>query len=302
MTLSIQRLILIGAGLTALVLAGCAGTGGWQSGFGGGAPPKPKTVVVTDFVLSSDVVMLDRGYTARLERKVGGLATYDRKPRTAERVNDEIVASIVATLREAGLETQPGTEDALTLTDEALVVGGRLRPGEPGSAGKNKQIGFGVGLGGVVADMTISYFSGRGKTPLLNFSADAAAAGKPPTGKQAAARNAAIAAVLTVEKTPPEKLSPEVETQARRIGRAVGERVVAYAKERNWLESAEGGEDVQVKLPKPKPASKAGAKPKQTSAQKPEQEPEPAPEPQPGQGSSQSNEPPDSPGTGARRR
>jgi hypothetical protein len=300
MILSIQRFILISVGISALALAGCAGTGAWQSGFGG-SPPKPKTVVVTDFVLSSDVVMLDRGYTTRLEHKVGGLATYERKPRTAERVNDEIVASVVATVREAGLDAQPGTEDALTLTDEALVVGGRLRPGEPGSAGKNKQIGFGVGLGGVVADMTISYFSGRGKTPLLNFTADAAA-GKPPTGKQAAARNAAIAAVLTAEKTPPEKLSPDVETQARRIGRAVGERVVAYAKERNWLESAESGEDVQVKLPKPKPAPKAGAKPKQTSAQKPEQEPEPALEPKPEQGSSQSNEPSDSPGTGARRR
>ena len=87
-------------------------------------------------MLSSDVVVLDRGYTARLEHKSGGLPTSERKPRTVARVNDEIVASIVATLREAGLEAQPGSEDALTLNDEVLVVGGRLRPGEPGSVGK----------------------------------------------------------------------------------------------------------------------------------------------------------------------
>ena len=259
MTLPIQRFIVIAVGLAALALAGCASMGG---GFGG-APSRPKTVVVTDFVLASEVVVLDRGYTARLERKSGGLATYDRKPRTAERINDEIVATIVATLREGGLDAQPGSEDALTFNDDALVVGGRLRPGEPGSAGKNKQIGFGIGHDGVVADMTVSSFSSRGKQPLLSFSADAKGAGKPATGKQAVARNAAIAAVLTAEKGAPEKLSPEVEVQARRIGRAAGDRIVAYAKEQGWLENAaaEGQPEQRVKLPEPRPTSKPKKKP-----------------------------------------
>ena len=86
--------------------------------------------MVSDFVLASEVVALDRGYTARLERKIGSFPTYERKPRTLERVNDEIVASIVATLREAGLDAQPGSEEALTLNDDALVVSGRLRAGD----------------------------------------------------------------------------------------------------------------------------------------------------------------------------
>ena len=265
MTLSTRRFIVFGIGLAALALAGCAITAG---GFGG-APPRPKTVVVTDFLLSSDLVVLDRGYTARLEHKSGGLPTSERKPRTAARVNDEIVASIVATLREAGLDAQPGSEDTLKLSDEAVVVGGALRPGEPGSAGKNKPIGFAVGHSGVVADMTVSYFSGRGKQPLLSFSADEKGAGKPPAGKQAAARNAAIAAVLTAEKAAPEKLSPDVEVQARRIGRAVGDRIVAYAKEQGWLGNAAAGEEVQVKLPKPKPAQIAEQKPDQPAANAP---------------------------------
>jgi hypothetical protein len=264
---STQRFILIAVGLAALALAGCTSTGGWQSGFGG-PPPRPKTIVVTDFVLSSDVAVVDRGYTARLERKNGALATFERKPRTAERVNDEIVAAIVATLREATLDAQPGSEDALTLNDEAVVVGGRLRPGDPGSAVKNKPIGFGTGGDGVVADMTVSYFSGRGKQPLLSFSAEAKDAGKPPTGKQAAARNAAIAAVLTAEKAGPEKLSPDVEAQARRIGRAVGDRIVAYAKEQGWLENAaaEGQPEQRVKLPEPRPTSKPKKKPAKPAA------------------------------------
>src|SRR5579864_5755284 len=96
----------LAAGIAALTLAGCVGTGGLQ-GFGG-APTKPKTVLVYDFVLSSEVAVVDRGYTARLERKVGPFPTFERKPRTVERVNDEIVAAIVARLREAGLDAQPG--------------------------------------------------------------------------------------------------------------------------------------------------------------------------------------------------
>ena len=47
-------------------------------------------------------------------------------------MNDEIVATIVATLREAGLDAQPGSEEGLTLNDEAVVVNGRLRAGDAG--------------------------------------------------------------------------------------------------------------------------------------------------------------------------
>ena len=165
----------------------------------------------------------------------------------------------------------PGSEEGLTLTDEAAVVSGRLRGGEQAAPAKNQQIGFGAGHGGVVADMTVSYVSGGGKKQLLTFSADAKDAGKLPAGKQAAAFNAAIAAALAAEKAAPERLSPDVEAQARRLGRAAGEKVVAYAKEQGWLEKPAGAEAQpaeQVKLPEPKPAQKQVAA-KKPAAQKP---------------------------------
>ena len=255
-----QRFIVIC--VAALVLAGCA-TGGSLGAFGGGQT-RPKTVLVSDFVLSSDVEIVDRGYTARLERKTGSFPTFERKPRTIGRVNDEIVATIVATLREAGLDAQPGSEDALTLSDEALVINGRLRSSE-----RAKQAGFGSGRGGVIADMTVSYFTGGGKKQVLSFSADEKGASKPAAGKQAAARNAAIAAALTAQKSGAENLSPDVEAQARRLGRAAGEKIVAYAKERGWLAKLEGAEapveESRVKLPEPKPAQK----PEKKSEKKP---------------------------------
>src|SRR5664279_5325890 len=224
MSPSTSRFIVLGLGIAAL--AGCANTGG-ANGLFGETATRPKTILVADFVTSPEVEAIDRGFSARMDRKGINYPILERKRRTLARVNDEIVASTVATLREAGLDAQPGSEEGLSLNDEAVVVSGRLRADDQSSTAKNKQIGFGGGRGGVVADMTVSYFSSGGKKQLLAFNADAKDAGKPPAGKQAAARNAAIVTVLTAEKADPEKLSPDVEAQARRLGRAVGEKVVA---------------------------------------------------------------------------
>jgi hypothetical protein len=270
MSPSTQRVIVLCLGFAALGLAGCANTGGTNGVFGEAAT-QPKTILVADFVASPEVEAIDRGFSARMDRKGINHPILERKRRTLARVNDEIVATIVATLREAGLEAQPGNEVGLTLNDEAAVVSGRLRPGDQGNAAKNKQSGFGGGRGGVVADMTVSYFSSGGKKQLLAFSADAKGAGKPPAGKQAAARNTAIATVLAAEKAAPEKLSPDVEAQARRLGRAVGEKVVVYAKGQGWLgtpEAAQAQPQERGKLPEPKPAQKQVAA-KKPAAQKP---------------------------------
>ena len=76
----------------------------------------------------------------------------------------------------------------------------------------------------------------------------------------AAAYNTAIAEALAAQSGAAEKLSTDVEVQARRLGRAVGEKVVAYAKEQGWLTSAEAAEaapdEKPVKLPRAKPEKK----------------------------------------------
>ncbi len=255
MNTSISRLTAIALGVAAL--GGCANSG--VNGMFGDTAVKPKTIVVTDFAAAPEVDAIDRGFSARMDRNGTNYPILERKRRTLARVNDEIVASIVATLQEAGLEAQPGSEEGLTLSDKAAVVSGRLHGGEADSAPKKKPIGFGPGHAGVVADMTVSYVSGGSRKRLTGFTVEAKDAGKPPSGKQAvAARNAAIAAVLSAEKAAPEKLSPDVEAQARRLGRAVGEKVVAYAKEQGWIAAPEPAEapEEQVKLPQPKPAQK----------------------------------------------
>jgi hypothetical protein len=246
------RLMAFALGLAAL--GGCANTG--SNGMFGDTTAKPKTIVVTDFVAAPEVDAIDRGFSARMDRNGSNYPILERKRRTLARVNDEIVASIVVTLQEAGLEAQPGSEEGLTLNDKAAVVTGRLHGGEGGNP-KKKPVGFGPGHVDAVADMTVSYVAGGSRKRLTGFTVEAKDAGKPPAGKQAAARNAAIGAVLAAEKDTL-KLSPDVEAQARRIGRAVGEKLVAYAKEQGWVAAPAAAAEPEepVKLPQAKPAQK----------------------------------------------
>lgn len=224
--------------VAALALAGCANTSVSNlTSFGGGGS-KPRTIIVSDFVFSSDVVALDRGFTARLTRKIGNIAPHERKQRTAERVNDEIVATIVATLREAGLDAQPGSEEGLSLNDDALVVTGRLRAVDEGNRTQRSVIGFGAGRSGAVADMAVARFSGAGRKQVLSFTAEAQSRRRPGavvTAPVGMATGAAISAITSVGGAAVEKLSADVEAQARSLGRAAGEKIVAYAREQGWL-------------------------------------------------------------------
>ena len=64
--------------LAGLLLGGCTVYNGLQTG-AAGTEPKPKIVLVSDFTFASDVVPIDRGYTAGLERKVGSYPTHERR-------------------------------------------------------------------------------------------------------------------------------------------------------------------------------------------------------------------------------
>ncbi|MDP1910325.1 MAG: hypothetical protein Q8K85_18660, partial [Hyphomicrobium sp.] len=206
--------------------------------------------------------------------------TYERKQRTLERVNDEIVATVVATLREAGLDAQPGSEEGLSLSESTVLASGKLRPSD--AAAKKNEYGIGGGKAGVVADVTLSSFSGFGKRQLLAFAAEPAG-GKPAAGKQAAPFNALVAEALASNKAAPEKLSGDVEAAARRIGRGVGEKIVAYGKTQGWFSGGEAATEAapgaEEKPAKPAAATRAAAKPEAKPEAKPAAKPQIKPKP-----------------------
>jgi len=278
--MTLLRLSPILACVVALAAAGCAQNGTQANLFASaGATSHPKSAIVSDFVAASEITATDNGFNTRLESKGGNYPILERRQRTLARVNDEIVAAIVADLRAAGVDAQPGTETSLGYSDDALVVTGRLRPPERKPA---NQIGFGPGRGGVVADMTVMRASGASRVPATTFSADVQSGRKLPAGnaQTTAARNSAIAAALAAENALPEKLSPEVEAQARGLGRAIAEKIVAYAKEQGWLEkpaAVSESEAAPAAAPRAKPADAkpVAAKPAAAKpvAQKPAKKP-----------------------------
>jgi len=226
-----MRAIAICLSLAALALAGCQTDGLTLTSSGG--TPKPKTVVVTDFVYSPDVTIIDRGYTVRLSRKEkNDLPFHIRKQRTLERVNDELVATIVATVRAAGLDAAPGSVESVALKDNALIVSGRLVPGEGAGADKSgKGAGIGDGRKGVVAAISMEELGTFGKKKLTGFTA------QPASGK-VKVDAAAIAAALPADSAAAGRLSPDVEAQVHALGRAIGDKIVGYAREQGWLKDA----------------------------------------------------------------
>lgn len=246
--------------LIALAVAGCANTGGQTpQTSAGGALARPKTVLVYDFVVSPEVAMVDREFTARLERDIGILAVSNQL--VAKRVNAEIVATIITILRdEAGLKAQSGIEDHPALKDTALVVTGQLQAVDRGTRAQRTPVNFG---GGVVADITVSRVSEGAKTQLLTFTTQAQK-GAAFTGPAAAAHNAAIKAVLAGENVPTQNLSPDVEAQARGLGRAVADKISAYAMQQGWVNKADLPErPVDTKPAKNKPQKQPVAAAKQ---------------------------------------
>jgi hypothetical protein len=257
----------------ALVMSGCA-QNGKQGGLFASASSPPKSVIVSDFAAAPEVTATDNGFNTRLERRGGNFPILERRQRTLARVNDEIVATIIADVRTAGLDAQPGNESTLSFGDDALVVAGRLRPPEHKLA---SQVGFGPGRGNVDADMTLTRVSSARREQVFTFAADVQSGRKGPAGnaQSNAARNQTIAAILEAEKALPERLSPDVEAQARSLGRAIAERIVAYAKEHDWLEKPAAAEapstEQNVRLPDSRPAEKpvAANKPAAPKAMRP---------------------------------
>jgi hypothetical protein len=240
--------------LLALALAGCANNNVGIDSAGVASTSKPKAIVVSDFVVAAEVPAIDRGFSARQESNGANYPILERRQRALERVNDEIIATVVANLREAGLEAVPASAEG-ALKAGALHLSGRMHPPEDGKRIPVTQLGFGTGRGRVVADMTLTR-NGLGKHGLLNFSVE------PQSNRKATkstARDEAIASLLSAQGAAAEKLSPDVEAQARRLGDAIAGRIVSYAKEQGWTIKADAIEADASEAPKPK---KRAEKPK----------------------------------------
>src|SRR5208282_6478706 len=208
--------------LISLAVAGCAGNSVQQaSNPAGSAPPRPQTVVVNDPVFARD-------FAVRLESKLGTMTGDVVKAITAKRVNDEIVATVVVLVGAAGFNARPAKPDEAP-PKNALIINGRVHAPDQNNRQPRNPVSFGTGSS-VVADITVSQVAAGTESQLLTFTTQAGSGRQPG----AAALNAAIATVLASKSAPDVNLSPGVEAEARGLGRAIADKIVAYAEQQGW--------------------------------------------------------------------
>ena len=248
--------------LVALVIAGCATNSEQVAQTApGGPPPRPKVVLVNDFLVAPYVTVVDRDFFTRVESKLGHPTNDVVKAIAIRRVNDEVVAAIIAILRfEAGLNARTGGNAEIASKDGTLVIAGELHAVEQGKRPERAPVAFGAGA--VVADMTVSQVSGGTPTQLLTFTAQAPNgryAGGGVTGAAAAARKAEIASILASKSGPDVNLSPALEAQAHGLGRAIADKIVAYVKQQGWVNKADLPEASAAAKPQTKKPEKLPA-------------------------------------------
>ena len=261
----VARPIQLVAALTAcaLFMAGCAGTGtGTGTGeqalqsLAGDEPSQAMTVLVNDFEFSPDVEVADREFSARLSAKLGGVMGPDAiKTITVKRVADEVVAAVVAILHEeTSLNVKVGGDEDIPPKGTTLVITGRLRAAEQGSHNEQNPTRFGAGT---AADVALLQVIGGARKQLLTFTAQGGHGSAGGVNKRTL--DAQIAAVLGRKSAPDVRLSPDVEAQARDIGRAIADKIVAYTMQQGWARRVYAPPPMATEKPAERPPVERGA-------------------------------------------
>lgn len=211
-----KALVLTGA---VVAVSACAQIGGTEGQTYAGFVAKPDTVMVSQLDFADEIVVLDRALMERLRREMKGKPAAAIKAEAAQRVGAVIAETAIAALREAGLKTSPGSLDIALGDVPTLVITGRVRGPD-----KQKSVGFGGAKAQVVADVQLTHLSWAGRRNVHSFTTAPAGGAGPAAGEKLPPRSAGA-----------EKLSPDVERAAQRIGRDVASNVIGYAAKQGWL-------------------------------------------------------------------
>ena len=242
--------------LISLAVAGCASNSVQQaSSPAGSAPPRPQTVIVNDLVFAPDVAVFDRDFAVRLESKLGTMTGDVVKAITAKRVEDEIVATVVVLVGAVGFNARPAKPDEAP-PKNALIINGRVHAPDQNNRQPRNPVSFGTGSS-VVADITVSQVAAGTEGQLLTFTTQAESARRP----EGAALSAAIATVLAAKSAPDVNLSPGVEAEARGLGRAIADKIVAYAEQQGWATKSYSLPPSEETKPVPTAARPSGSPP-----------------------------------------
>lgn len=222
----------------AAALAGCASTNiGGVSSFGGDLA-KPQIVLVSEVEVPANGVRLDSSFAAKIKRSMKGANEQTVRAEVARRVSGTISETVVGRLRDVGLDALPGNSSLAIEDQPTLVVGGKIRRIDEGNRTRRNVVGFGVGKSSVAIDVEVAHLAGGESKTVLTFTAEGESAHRPgavATAPVGAAVGVAASAASTGAGLASEKLSADVQAQARQLGNTIADRVIAFAAERGWV-------------------------------------------------------------------
>ena len=235
MLLGSSTRLAIGACVAVAALAMACATANVETTKRAGALDRPNRILVRNFATSRAEVELDQGIGPTIARDFQGEVASDQSRQLGHAAADALAAELVAKLRAAGLPAERSS-GRVSLTPTTLVIAGKFLTIDEGNQTMRTLIGFGAGAS-QVDTRAEAWMNGE----LIAEAETQATGNKKPgaavtLGVGAAAGTAATAAVVAAGTTGvSELLLTSVQSDAKRTGDAIAERVVRAYRERGWL-------------------------------------------------------------------
>jgi hypothetical protein len=223
--------------LLVATLVACAGSSGrvTSSHTGGGILPRPPVLIVYEFGVDAQDVVVDTFGSADYARAAPADADRYRRGREASR---SLADKLVAQLRERGIRAERATLGTVPPL-HAVMVKGHFVVIDEGNRAARMVVGFGAGAREVRVRVQVYQRTGHGLRPLQSGVAEATGDRMPgmavPVGVGAAAGRAATSAVVSGGLNVASEATGALDADLDRLATRIADEGLAFYKLQQWM-------------------------------------------------------------------
>jgi hypothetical protein len=199
-------------------------------------------VLVYNFAVTADQVMLDQGVSARLQQQTSDVPLSEQRLSTARQADEILTNAIVQQLRAYGLPAERANDNRPPRSGKIALVQGQIVSIDEGNRTRRTLIGLGAGQSRFGVDAQV-YYSAGGAPPrfIEAFDADADSGRAPGMAETmgigaAAGRLGASAAAGGGLHAFSERRKADYADEADRVGKALAKRIAASFARQGWLD------------------------------------------------------------------
>jgi hypothetical protein len=209
-----------------------------------GSVPRPERILVRDFTGQAGEVSLDSGLRGRLTQAFTGQSTLQQQSEAVRETADAVTQALMEELQSTGIPVERLDGSTPTHSDRILLVQGQLADVDEGNRTRRTMVGLGAGMSSVdVAAQVFLVDGNEPPRPLESFRARADSGHMPGMAETfgvgaAAGRLATSAAVGGAGQAALEGSSADDVGEAKRLGKALAERIKQYLTQQGWAMTA----------------------------------------------------------------